>query len=589
MPTTRGGGSDRSDDPSPTSLAALRRAHERERSARERAELTSHVVIELEECTTVAGQLTRLSELVVPRLADFITIESVADRTAFLARHEDPLKARVLDELRRRGSSPVADVDEREWRDGVARILPPPRQDVGSPGPGGSIPTVPSHDARSSAAITELQAALGARSRILLPLRTNEDPLAVVLGLTDPDRPTYTPEDLAFLRDFIERAGSVIAATEWREREQRASRRLQKALLPDVVAAHPACDVAAEYQAASDHVDVGGDWYDTFAWPDGRYALVVGDVVGHGVEAAAAMGRLRAGTEILVAEGATGPVEVLQAVARATRGHSIADYVTAVALVVDPERHELSYASAGHPPPIVIRSDGTTEFLAGGSVGPISPSIRTPTQSEAVPFRPDDVVVAYTDGLIERRHGDLAARFDRLAAAAGDAGDLDVADLARRLIDEMDADPNDDTVVAALRFAPHLRRHADQIEAAIEEVGAARDRLGVWLRSEDVADEIVEAVLLAATEALTNAAEHSSAGPNGGRVFVRASIDPRRRTVVVNVSDAGVWRRARLDPANRGRGTRIMRAVASDFERTTGPGGTAVTLRFDLAESAGSG
>ena len=172
-----------------------------------------------------------------------------------------------------------------------------------------------------------------------------------MIGRSDPDRDAYTPEDLTFLQDIAHRAEVILSAARLRRREHDNAVRLQRAMLPDQFTQHPQLRIADRYQAAGDELEVGGDWYDTFTWPDGRIGVIVGDVVGHGLESAAAVGRLRAATAALAAHVPPDPAELINAANPFASSANGTDFATAVAVVIDPLTDQLSYASAGHPPP----------------------------------------------------------------------------------------------------------------------------------------------------------------------------------------------------------------------------------------------
>ena len=132
------------------------------------------------------------------------------------------------------------------------------------------------------------------------------------------------------------------------EQQRTVAIRLQESLLPDAVVAHPAIELEARYRAADDAMQVGGDWYDTAAWDSGHVAVMVGDVVGHDLEAAARMGRLRAAVAAVIPCGPPDPVAILQALDRCACGPDGVEFVTAAAAVLDMATGELAYCT-GRP------------------------------------------------------------------------------------------------------------------------------------------------------------------------------------------------------------------------------------------------
>jgi serine phosphatase RsbU (regulator of sigma subunit) len=231
---------------------------------------------------------------------------------------------------------------------------------------------------------------------------------------------------------------------------------LQRSLLPQVPSP-PSLDVHAAYAPAQGPMSVGGDWYDVVELDDGRVALTVGDVAGHGLPAAAAMGQLRSAVRTLALAGAE-PAAALGQLDRFTctlHGNPLA---TTVFAVLDPTSGELRYACAGHPPPLVVRADRTTAFLRDGRsplLGVDPPGARSEGRAA---LAPGDVLVVYTDGLIERPAHSLDEGMTTLAArasAAARAG-ADAATLAQTLLAGVEEPRRDDTAVlcVALVGAP---------------------------------------------------------------------------------------------------------------------------------------
>ena len=195
--------------------------------------------------------------------------------------------------------------------------------------------------------------------------------------------------------------------------------RLQHALLPAAVVESEHVRIVAHYQSIAAGTDVGGDWYDTFRWVDGRVGVMVGDVVGHNLAAAAEMGHLRAGVGAL-ARGQTGPgpSALLHALDECARGPDGTDFVTACCVVYDPSSGLLDHASAGHPPPLLVPPDLDARWLDGALTPPIGRIVVAdrPHATAAVPA--GSVVILYSDGLVERRGVDLDAQLERVRTHA---------------------------------------------------------------------------------------------------------------------------------------------------------------------------
>jgi serine phosphatase RsbU (regulator of sigma subunit) len=189
--------------------------------------------------------------------------------------------------------------------------------------------------------------------------------------------------------------------------------------------------VAARYLPKASNLTVGGDWYDVLDLGGGRRGLVVGDCVGHGLEAATAMGALRNVSRALLADG-HGPAEVLASLDRFASTIPAAECATVVCAVVDLPNQLITYSNAGHPPPLLVCDDRTI-WLDQALATPLA--VDSPTRREAqVGVHPDDLLVLYTDGLVERRDENIELGLLRLAEAAVAVRDEPVQEIADRLI-----------------------------------------------------------------------------------------------------------------------------------------------------------
>jgi serine phosphatase RsbU (regulator of sigma subunit) len=240
-----------------------------------------------------------------------------------------------------------------------------------------------------------------------------------------------------------------------RARERQLADSLQRALLP-TVSSLPGVEVAARYLSASAGGSVGGDWYDVFALPDGAVGVAVGDVMGHDVVAAAAMGQLRSVLRSYAYEGIS-PALVLDRMDRLIQGFGMAQLATAVygRLILDNAGAMLLFANAGHLPPLLRHPDGAVERLERARSALIgAPLVEpVPRPETAVALGRGATLVLYTDGLVEDRRRPLDAGLDRLSAAVGahPAG-APLDELCDAVITALDADRSDDDVaLLALR------------------------------------------------------------------------------------------------------------------------------------------
>jgi serine phosphatase RsbU (regulator of sigma subunit)/anti-sigma regulatory factor (Ser/Thr protein kinase)/anti-anti-sigma regulatory factor len=367
---------------------------------------------------------------------------------------------------------------------------------------------------------------------------------------------------------------------------------LQRSLLPEVVPVLPAARMAARYVVAGAELQAGGDWFDAVPVGGGRVALVVGDIVGHGAAAAAAMARLRTVLyEALLSGAPTSGAELVDAVHRldAFAAHEPATRAATVCVVlVDPDAGTLVWVSRGHPLPLVVSADGSARYLPGSpgrplglGAGPSTPDSRT--------LLPDETVLLYSDGLVERAGETLAdgqARLARIAASAvGTRGRTVPGPVADRLCELVvervvrDGCTDDVTVLAAHRLpAPTPALHLD-VQADVDGVVAARDRLSAWLDDLGVGSRDRLAALLVATEATTNVVDHAYREGSPGRFRLAAELDDRGRLRLV-VADDGRWRRS--GSGNGGRGLVLMRSLCDEVTVDRGAGGTTVLTRRAL-------
>ncbi|MFF8507725.1 PP2C family protein-serine/threonine phosphatase [Streptomyces sp. NPDC015492] len=236
-------------------------------------------------------------------------------------------------------------------------------------------------------------------------------------------------------------------------REREVALALQEAMLPapDPVGHHRA---AVRYRPAVGALNVCGDWYDLVDLPGDRIGVAVGDVVGHGLRAACVMGLLRSALSAAsrVADGPAQALEVLGLYARSIEG---AENTTAVETCVDWDTHTLTYSSAGHLPPALLRVDGTVEFLDRATDPPLGARPEhVPRPQSSAAFAEGDTLVLYTDGLVERRREDIDVGLGRLADALTRHRAADPERLADALLLELlpAGGATDDTALVILRL-----------------------------------------------------------------------------------------------------------------------------------------
>jgi serine phosphatase RsbU (regulator of sigma subunit) len=217
-----------------------------------------------------------------------------------------------------------------------------------------------------------------------------------------------------------ERQQRLDAAQALRE-EHRIAVQLQRGLLPKHLPETPGMELVAHYEAAGRGAEAGGDWYDAFALTHGRIGIVVGDVTGRGIPAASTMGHLRSVTRAfaLADNASRSPGEVLTRLNRYQLALGEQELFTVIYAIVDPRRGRLCWASGGHPPPLLRSATGETRFLQGG--GAVMGVWDTLYADAEDTVGPNDTLIFYSDGLVERRGESLDTGLERLsqAAAAG--------------------------------------------------------------------------------------------------------------------------------------------------------------------------
>jgi len=393
----------------------------------------------------VPEALSRMAEELVPAVADWCAVDLMGTQGVrrVAAAHRDPEMTAVVQAV-----SPADD-------DGTTTI--PEVLAAGQPQLFEVIDDERLAGLAGSPERLERLRRVGVTSAIAVPLRARSRVLgALTLAISDGAR-SYGEEDLRMAADIGRRAGLAIDNAQLFEKEHQVAVALQRSMLPRVPPV-AGLEISAHYFAGSERADVGGDWYDVLPLPDGSVGVAIGDVMGHDLTAAAAMGQLRSVLRSYAWEGHR-PAEVLERLDRLVQGLGMAQLATCVYGRLLPVEGGalLRYANAGHLPPVVQHGDGTVEILDGGK----SVLIGAPGGSET--GRPDGsaviprgaTLVLYTDGLVEDRETDIDAGVARLCALiAGHDPALGVGTLCDRLLDELLTAPrSDDAAVIAVRIA----------------------------------------------------------------------------------------------------------------------------------------
>ncbi|WP_432522363.1 SpoIIE family protein phosphatase [Kineococcus sp. SYSU DK006] len=372
------------------------------------------------------------------------------------------------------------------------------------------------------------------------------------------------------------RAAEETAARYARARDVEAE--LQRALLPAQLPLLPRLDLAAQYLVAGAEQAAGGDWFDALALPDGRVALVVGDVVGHGVVASAVMSQLRTVLSERLGAGA-GLDAALDALRTFAAGVPGARAATACVAVVDTAAGDVEYRTLGHPSPLLVAADGSARPLPRTGAAPLGGPAGGGTGTARL--EDGELLVLHSDGLLEGVAGDPlrlvagALAGDAGAGAAGRAVQR-VCERAARAVREGGPLVDDVTVLAAQRRpapAP-LRLAAPAVPTAPL---VLRRGLRAWLEGLEVEPRQRQLVELAAGEAVTNAVEHAYAGGGTGTVQLSGELADDG-VLHLAVTDRGRWRQPAALPGDRGRGLALMGIEGGRVRVEATAAGTTVRL-----------
>ncbi|RAJ54017.1 PAS domain S-box-containing protein [Streptomyces sp. KhCrAH-43] len=401
----------------------------------------------------------------------------------------------------------------------------------------------------------------------------------------------FRQEDADLLTEIASRAALGVDNARRYTREHQAVVALQRRLLPAATTDTPAAETAGFYVPAGGGAEIGGDWYDVIALPSFRVALVAGDVTGHGLPATATMGRLRTAVDTL-ADLELGPDELLAHLDDLVRqfqeeGPQQGDTVGASCLyaVYDPVTRQCTLASAGHPPPVVIRPDGTVGSVEI-SPGPLLGVGGMPFEATTFDLEPGSTVAVYTKGVIYRDDHDLDAGLrrltDRLARLTGTDCELDGA--GHELLQSLgDAPARNDMALLLARtraIAPESTA-SWEFPADVSVVAAAREAAAGQLAAWGL-DEVSFTTELVVSELVTNAVRYAG-GPIGlrlirGDVLVCEVNDPSntqprlRRAQWSDEGGRGLFLIAQLTTRWGSRYTRTGKTIWTEQPLTADPG-----------------
>ncbi|TWJ22720.1 serine phosphatase RsbU (regulator of sigma subunit) [Micromonospora endolithica] len=521
------------------------------------------------ETTQVTRQLQSLSE-VAAALAGTLTLDDVArvalrwaitsfdaDRVSFAVdeggggwRMVRRLRGELMDEADER-LPPLWRRAAADWAAPVvaaARDGRPHYTDDGQP----LLPTaVDRHDQKIRALAT-------------VPLRASVVRGGLSVGYQRPH--TWSAAERALLAASAELIGQAADRARRFETQHGTAQLLQRSMLPAHLPDLPLLRIAARYDPGVDGNAAGGDFYDAFLLPTGGLGIVLGDVAGHDVQAAARMGQVRAALRALALADPR-PDAVLTGLDRlvtslGAEGGTHELFVTVVFGVVDADRHRLTLASAGHPAPLIRRCapDGepSAEYLDVPAGAPLGLGCRPVTTT--VRFHPGDTLLLFSDGVVERRRQGLDAGLDALADAIAAAGSGDPRALCAVATAAVAGTTEDDVAVLAVEHALRPSRSAS-MEVPAEPTAPSRVRHWMTGQLTDwrVPESVIGAAVLCTSELTTNALLHAGTA-------ARVDIDLSPERLLVSVADSGTRgtvTRAQTDTlSSRGRGLGLIEELS---------------------------
>jgi PAS domain S-box-containing protein len=512
--------------------------------------------------------LERIAHLVVPRYADWCGIDVVAEDGSLqtmILQHTDPQKLDLVRELRGFGRDYTSRGAAKVVRTGVSELYEVITEEVLREAVSGA-----------SERYAELVRQLGLRSAMTVPLRARDKILGVMTFAQSESSRRFSADDVHFAEILSARAALAYDNARMYAKEQRVADTFQRASLPTSLPRLPGIKLRAMYLPGATESAIGGDWYDAFLLPGGEIAISIGDVAGKGLNAAVAMVTARQAIRGAALEGST-PSEVLARVNQRLT-YEGGGMVTALFGILDPLTLEFTFASAGHPSPLLGHPNGRVEALPSKGT-PLGLFFEPSYEEETVTLEAGALVVLYTDGLIEfnRNVSEGERLLVRAVAAEVEAQTPDPSDaIVRRVI--LGA-PSDDVAVLTISVAPapldtlDLVVTSEPASARVVRQSLRRFAAGVGLDEGRTTD-----FLVACGEATSNVIEHAY-GIGEGPLVVHGSRDGDE--LVIKVSDRGQWRPPRQDGS--GRGILLMRALADEFEIVRSEEGTTVHLRMSVS------
>ncbi|RSM59538.1 histidine kinase [Actinoplanes sp. ATCC 53533] len=387
------------------------------------------------------------------------------------------------------------------------------------------------------------------------------------------------PPEPVLLTQLARLVGLRLGNARLYEAEHRIASTLQHSLLPQSLPRVPGAIVASRYLPGSSEAEVGGDWYDVILAPGQQLFLVIGDVVGKGVQAAAGMGQLRNALRAYILEGFDCG-EALSRLNRLVDNLGRRQFATVVCVRFDPRTRELHYSSAGHPSPMVAAPGEEGRLLHSSALGPPIGALGDVTYpTRAATLEPGHRLLLYTDGLVEDRRKGIDQGLAEVRADLAKPTEH-VEDLLDVLLAKAAQQTRRDDIALLALQATEPREFVLRLPADPARLSVLRRRLEDFLTAHAVPDSDIFDLTVAVSEAAANAIEHPVA-PAEPVITIEVSLDDD--AVRATVRDTGSWRPAGA-AGFRGRGLALIGAL-SELSVARTESGTEVTLRRPLSRS----
>ena len=396
---------------------------------------------------------TQLAEVVVPRLCDWAVVLLLGDDggSGEEARaHRDPARRADVDiylDGRLRGAGAGGGMEEALLSGEPLQLAPLD--------PAVVEPSLISEDVRAA------WERLNTTSLTLVPLRARGETFGALALMNAGARPPHTEMEIATAVEVARRGALSLDNARLYGRQLKVAETLQHSLLTPPPQLE-SLKIAVRYRPAGSYQQVGGDWHDSFQQPDGATLLVIGDVVGHNVDAAAAMGQIRSILRGVAYARPDSPAQVLSRVDEVLTGLQLGTLATALVARLDAPTGQaasglrtLRWSSAGHVPPLLLRPDGTVHPLESSPERLLGAGATRARTDHEVLLHPGDTVVFYTDGLIEHGRTGIDEGIARLTEHLAELADLPLEKICDQLLDRIaPGRADDDIAILAVRCAP---------------------------------------------------------------------------------------------------------------------------------------